>query len=383
VTAAVVLLLALQAAESLNRGKDALAAHHYAAAAVQFREAALAAGEPAETLEAFRWLAAASRLTGRADEAEAALKRAAPIAAKLHGDTSLELASVLSSLAGAQSAQGKRRDAILSLESAIRMRELQPAERLAELSADLAGAAAIRIEMGESAAAKPLLVRAVESCEKALPPESPQCLGALDALANLARDGSEYGEAEPLYIRALRLREASFGPDSAELISTLDSLSYVYFGLKRYADAEPLYLRLLALWESSAGKDHPMVTLTLDKMAEFYAAQERFAEADPLAGRAARMRASILLDSLERAGRILASASKPQEAAEVYRRAVLIAEESQAPDKALDPLLRAYAAVLRGLNRNFEAEAVEQRIAALLHKRELREGRREAPEKSR
>src|SRR5204862_2867928 len=113
-----------------------------------------------------------------------------------------------------------------------------------------------------------------------------------------------------------------------------------------------VYKRLLALWESSAGKDHPMVALTLDKMAEFYAAQERYAEAELLAGRATSMRTRILIETLERSGRILASASKPQEAIELYRRAVLVAEESKIPDKALDPLLRAYAGVLRRLNKN-------------------------------
>ena len=184
------------------------------------------------------------------------------------------------------------------------MREIHPTEKLLDFANDLFTAARIRIEMEDTKLAKDLLTRALGTCEKALPPESPQCLRMLDELAGIIRLRSEYAEAEPLYARALRLREAVDGPDSPDLISTLDSLAYVYFGLGRYEDAEPVYKRLLALWETSASPDHPMVALTLDKMAEFYAAQERYAEAEPLTVRATTIRTNALIDSLKRAVRV-------------------------------------------------------------------------------
>jgi len=366
-------------ADLLNEAKDAVAAHDYEKAAGQLHSAVDAAEEADVALDALRRLAAVSRLLGHPDDAEKALLRAAPIAAKLHGDTSLELASVLSDLSGPQRALGKKKEALLSLESALRMRELHPAELLAEYASDLLRTSAIRIDMGETGAAKDLLTRALAACEKALPPESAQCMTVLDALAGVLRDRSEYSEAEPLYVRLLRLREAAFGADSAELISTLDSLSYVYFGLKRYADAQPVYERLLALWEASAGAGHPMIALTLDKMAEFFAAQDRYAEAEPLVARAAGIRTQGLIDSLKRSGRIQAAASNLEEAAELYRRALLLADESKMADAVDEPILRAYAGVLRGLERGTEAEAVEQRIAGILARRVEREGRREAP----
>src|SRR5216684_4129574 len=86
---------------------------------------------------------------------------AAPIAAKLHGDTSLELASVLSDLSGPQRALGKKKEALLSLESALRMRELHPTELLAEYANDLLRTSTIRIDMGETGPAKDLLTRAL------------------------------------------------------------------------------------------------------------------------------------------------------------------------------------------------------------------------------
>ena len=133
------------------------------------------------------------------------------------------------------------------------------------------------------------------------------------------------------------------------------------------------------MWEVSAGGDHPMIALTLDKMAEFFAAQDRYAEAEPLVARAAAMRTKGLIESLKRSGRIQAAASKPEEAADLYRRAMLLADENKLADSVVDPILRAYAGVLRDLDRGTEAEAIEQRIAAILARRVEREGRREAP----
>ena len=300
-------LLAFQAPsgiDELNDGKVALAAHDYTRAADKFRAALASAEEEATKLEALTQLAAVSRLLGHPDEAEQALKQAAPLGIKLHGDTSLEVAAILSGLSGAQRALGKQKDAILSIESALRMREIHPTEKLLDFANDLFSAARIRIEMEDTKLAKGLLTRALATCETALPSESPQCLRMLDELAGILRIRTEYAEAEPLYVRALRLREAVDGPDAPDLIPTVDSLAYVYFGLGRYEDAEPMYRRLLELWETSAGPDHPMVALTLDKMAEFYAAQERYAEAEPLIVRATTIRTSALIDSVKRGGRV-------------------------------------------------------------------------------
>jgi tetratricopeptide (TPR) repeat protein len=301
------LFLAFQAGlgiDELNDGKIALTAHDYAKAADKFRAALGSAEEEVVKLDALTQLAAASRLLGRSDEAEQALKQAAPLGIKLHGDTSLEVAAILSSLSGAQRAQGKRKEAILSIESALRMRELHPADKILDFANDLFSAARIRIDLEDTRAAKGLLTKALGTCEMALPPESPQCLRMLDELAGTLRFRTENSEAEPLYVRAMRLREALDGPDSPDLIATLDGLAYVYFGLKRYEDAEPTYRRLLALWEVSAGPDHPMIAVTLDKMAEFYAAQARYSEAEPLVVRATSIRTNALIDSLKRAGRV-------------------------------------------------------------------------------
>src|SRR5260370_40125475 len=94
------------AVDELNEGKNALTAHDYAKAAEKFRAAVAGAEEDQDSLmlEALRRLAAVSRLQDHPDEAEKSLMRASPIAARLHGDTSPELASLLSDLSGAKRA---------------------------------------------------------------------------------------------------------------------------------------------------------------------------------------------------------------------------------------------------------------------------------------
>src|SRR6202163_5106983 len=123
------LLMAFQAPsgiDELNDGKIAVAAHDYTKAADKLRAALASAEEEATKLEALTQLAAASRLLGHPDEAEQALKHAAPLGIRLHGDTSLEVAAILSGLSGAQRALGKRKDAILSIEWALQRRGRHP-----------------------------------------------------------------------------------------------------------------------------------------------------------------------------------------------------------------------------------------------------------------
>ena len=126
----VVLAWQTGAPDEIAAGKDAMAAHDYTRAAESFRAADA-------SVESLTLLATASRLLGQSDQAELALKQAVPLAVKQNGDTSLELASVLSDLTGVQRVLGKQKDAILTLESAIRMREQHPAEELVDFANDL------------------------------------------------------------------------------------------------------------------------------------------------------------------------------------------------------------------------------------------------------
>jgi tetratricopeptide (TPR) repeat protein len=203
----------------------------------------------------------------------------------------------------------------------------------------------------------------------------------MEALATAYRDRSQYLEAEPLVLRALRLRETADGPESAEVIAAVDSLAYVEFGLKKFAEAEVLFRRLLALWEANGGPDHPMTALTHDKMAEFFAFQQRYGEAEKSARQALAVRTKLHLASLNQTGRVFLMEAKLAEADDLYHRAVQIGDLAQAPDEALDPLLRVYAKILRELKRDSEADPLELRVKNAILRRADKEGRRPSPVK--
>jgi tetratricopeptide (TPR) repeat protein len=368
----------------IESAQKALAARDYAGASAQFRSALghaeSAAGAPAGVLEALRGCATAARLEGQSEQAEQFLKRAVAVTAPLYGESSLELAAVMSELGAVQRSRGERKEALGSLRSAIQIRASRTDGKPEDLAQDLTSAAMLEVAL-EDKSAKETLVRALAAWDAAVPPDSPQLLPVLDALGGIHRDSAEYEEAETLYRRALMMREAALGPDSSELLSTLDSLAYVYFGQKKYADAEPVYKRVLALWESSAGTDHPMVALTLDKMAEFYAFQQRYEEAEKAASAALALRAGVHIASLNQTGRMLLMQAKLPESEELYSRAIQIGDLAKVPDEALDPLLRIYSKVLRELKRTEEADAIDKRVKDAWLRKADREGRQPSPVK--
>lgn len=366
---------------SYEAGKQAYAKRDYTEAAARLAESLEAAQSSTVAvpgmIDMTRLLASVRRLRGEYGEAEKLLQLLRDITTETSGPDSAELAAVLSELSMVQRAQGRLNEALVSIDTAIAIREARhtPGEDLAQ---DLTAAAMLRLRLKQEEPALETLKRALDAWDAATPGD-PRCLPALEALANIYRDRSQYAEAEPLYVRGLTMREAASGPNDAELISTIDSLAYTYFGLKRYTEAEPLYKRLLALWETSASPDHPMVALTLDKMAEFYAAQGRYGEAEELVRRALVIRANMHVASMHQTGRIYLMEAKLQEADDLYGRAVKIGDLAKTPDEVMDPVLRVYAKLLRELNRGQDADALEKRVKDALLRKADREGRRPSP----
>jgi hypothetical protein len=122
-----------------------------------------------------------------------------------------------------------------------------------------------------------------------------------------------------------------------------------------------------------------MLALTFDKMAEFYAFQQRYPEAEKFAIQALALRTKMHLGSLNQTGRILLMEAKLKEAEDLYRRSVQIGDLAEAPDDALDPVLRIYAKLLRELKRDDEAEKLETRVKDALLRKADKEGRRPSP----
>jgi tetratricopeptide (TPR) repeat protein len=280
-------------------------------------------------------------------------------------------------LAAALRAAGKREEALATFEDALKQQE-EAAARPEEIATDLNRLATFKIELGDKKTGKEMLLRALGLWAQGAGGGTAE-LAAMDALAVLHRDAGEYEEAEALLVRALRSREVAYGPNASELISTVDSLAYVLFGQKKFAEAEPLFKRLLFLWESSAGPEHPMVALTLDKMAEFYAFQQRYGEAEPLVVRSLAMRTNVLMASFNQTGRVALMQAKLTESRELYERAIRIGDDCKVDDAVIDPLLRIESKLLRAMDKNAEADKIDERVNAALMRKAEREGRLPAP----
>jgi tetratricopeptide (TPR) repeat protein len=364
----------------LKAAQEALAARKYDAAVEKFQSVLKITessnGQEAGTVQSLRGLGTVYRLQGKLGEAANFLNRAVRPMRVTAGDDSLELADLMSELALVQRAYGARDLAIGTLVGAIDIRGKHPDTGREALARDLTLLGILQIAAEDRAGATPTLKQALGAWDAAVAPDDVRILPVLDALAGLYRDGAEYSEAEPLLLRALGLREMAAGTDSADVIATVDSLSYVYFGMKKYVEAEPFYKRLLALWETSAGPEHPMVALTLEKMGVFYSAQEKYAEAEPLFERSLTIRTNAMLQSINHKGRVQVMQAKVKEAEDLYKSAIVMAENFKIPDEMIDGMLRIYSKVLQQAGKTREAKAVDDRIRAALIRKADREGAR-------
>jgi tetratricopeptide (TPR) repeat protein len=374
--------LAAEWEEDVREGEKALASRDFNTAGVKFQSALDKAQSEKDAVEgvakALRGLATVSRLQGNLPQSAQFLSGAIRPTRQIAGETSLELADLVSELASVYRGYGARDLSIGTYVSAIAIRETQPDAGRESLARDLTTLGILQIAAEDHAGATATLNRALTTWDACVSPDDLRILPVLDALGGIYRDTAEYAAAEPLYIRALAMREMAAGTDSADLIGTLDSLSYVYFGQKKFTEAEPFYKRLLATWEASAGRDHPMVALTLEKMGVFYAAQEKYADAEPLFERSVAIRAAALLQSVNHKGRAQLMQNKPKEAEEVYRSAIAMADGFKLPDQLLDPVLRIYERLLKETGKSKEAKLIDERIRAALIRKADREGTRKA-----
>lgn len=246
--------------------------------------------------------------------------------------------------------------------------------------------------MGAYGQVEPLYQRALAIEERVLGPNHPDVAISLNNLALLYQVMGAYGQAEPFHQRALAIRERTLAilehalpPDHPDVATSLASLATLYRVMGAYGQAEFLLKRTLALFERTLGSDHPSVATTKGNLGILYLAQGRLEEVYAIfkgkkgstgLGRYFLLRQDYraaqeqfqealayfqktgasdpLLASHIGLGLALEGLGQSQEAAETYRRAVVLMEEQRA---ALAPAQRRH--FLRG-----EVGAGFQRILA-------------------
>ncbi len=163
-------------------------------------------------------------------------------------------------------------------------------------------------------------------------------------LAVLYHTRKNYEQAENLYQKALKAMEKTGGRKKTEFGQLLNNLGRLHHDQERYAEAETLYKRSLAIVEQHYGEFSPKVAKRLANLAELYFSRG--------------MNDEVIVN---------------------YQRAGTILEREFGPEHpTTEKNLKAYAGMLRTMNRTADAEAIEDRlqISRMERDRRIRENRR-------
>lgn len=161
--------------------------------------------------------------------------------------------------------------------------------------------------------------------------------------------------AEKAFLRAQELYSRKLGPDHPLAVRCSFYLGAIYGDEQDYAKAEPLLKRCLGLFEHPATRlvNHNTYDPAASKGTEVWIA--RF-----------RPDSDYALETLTLLGTIYAREGKLSEAEKNYKQSIAGYEKALGPDnKALVRPLAAYAALLRKMNRDSEAETIEARLKSI------------------
>jgi len=305
------------------------------------------------------------RNTGNYPEARATLERSLSLRMKAGGET-MEVASILSNLAGVYSNMGDLEESANLFERALHIREKILAPDHPVLGSNLADIAVVRHEMGDDAGARGLLERALSIQEKALGPSSPQVALTLENLGESLMYLGNLAEARSVLARALSIQEASLGKEHYETASTLRILATVSRLMGDAVGALPLAERSLAIRVKVLGAEHPDVAFSLSSVAwlkrdlgDWEGAELLFARSLAVREKALGSSHPDVASSLQELGELHLDLGDVRNARLLLDRALVIRE------KVLGPAHPDLDETLIGLAR---ADAAEGRAAAGMEK---------------
>jgi tetratricopeptide (TPR) repeat protein len=266
-----------------------------------------------------------------------------------------------------------------------------------------------RLELGETDAALPPLQRALSLRSRVSRSEGPDVAAVREQLGRLYLERDELDLAAQQLERSVEILEQALGESDEAIASPLSALGDVYAEQDRFEDAERAFERVWELYAAAEGEAQPKTLAANARLGRFYADQGRLDQAEEIFQRGVEARteeageddAVLALLPLNDLASFYVDHGRPAEAEARARRAVEIAkaqglsgperaavldtlaktldalgkyaesestflralEESGARDEDLHTeILETYAALLRKLARDAEAEQLLARI---------------------
>ena len=343
-------------------------AEKYYQQALAIRESVLGPDHP-EVGSSLNGLASLYLRQQRFDETEPLYRRALSIREKSLGPVHPDVATCLNNIAILFYYRGDLTEAEKYYQQALNIRRQSLVENHPDIAVSLMNLAILYHQMGNLEESKSFYEQALTVMEKAYGQDNSEVAFLLTNIALLNIEMEDYIDAEKLLKRALEIMEEAFGPNHLQVIKSLDILGYLYSSTEKYNEAEQVYIRVLTLKENELGSEHIDLVDALNGLghvlnkrlkytqAEEYLLRgleicEKNPDADPFA----------YATCLHNLGGLNFYGLRRYDIAETFfTRALELEKKIYAPDSEdLRGTIKEYAALLRFLNREKEAEALEK-----------------------
>ncbi len=322
----------------------------------------------AESLDTLGWLLERQAKYG---EAEEAFSRAIAIREEVLGPDHPDVAESLRELGIVHQRQNRYEQAEVCYTRALAIREKVLGEDHPEVGASVNSLASLYFLQGKVEESEAMYRRALGIREKTLGPDHPDVALALNNIAYFDQIQGRNDEAETGYRRALSIQEKSLGSDHPEVAESLRRIGVLCSETGRPDEAERDFRRAVAILEVGEFSDSPQLAMALLDLASFLDDAGHYGEADEIVLRAL----DIQERTLDPEDAVIAEScfglahlrhrhfDRLAEAVPFYSRAVAILEDKVPADDAyLIMILADYAKLLRELDRDEEARALEERV---------------------
>ena len=155
-------------------------------------------------------------------------------------------------------------------------------ERHPHTATSLGSLAALLVDQGDYAAAKPLFEQVLAIRKAVLGERHPDTATSLNNLAYLLDAQGDYVAAQPLYEQALAIRKEVLGERHPDTAISLGNLAWLLQAQGDHVAAKPLYEQALAIYKAALGERHPDTAISLGNLAGLLQAQGDYVAAKPL-----------------------------------------------------------------------------------------------------